>query len=252
MGLFDNLWKTAESGGTDGDDAPRRFKVTNFFIGDRAECPDGDGYVSQRASGGKYMVRVNGQEEGPYWPDEMRLIEGTRRPFTTSTLTRQCSHRQAPLQAGIYTVRLSASSDRVPWKGDAPLPLTKAAVYMTPIWFAKPYMGSNDGSDTLRKEGEQRVLFIDWPDQGVIPMATLERACAWALAALKRGDSLDIGCQGGHGRTGTFAGALAVYLGENPHLVIKRIRKDYCNKAIETKRQEDLIVEFSDHLKGRK
>jgi hypothetical protein len=250
MAFWDRPNRIAD--GPDEDDPPRLISVTTFFIGDRARCPAGDGQVSQRVPGGKYRVRVNGVEEGPYWPDEMRLIEEPRATFTTKPLARQCSHRQAPLQVGIYTVRLSASSDRVPWKGDAPLPLTKAAVYMTPLWLDKPYMGSNDASDTLRKEGEQRILFIDWPDGGVVPMVMLGRACAWALEVLMRNDSLDIGCQGGHGRTGTFAGTLAVYLGENPHHVITRIRKDYCNKAIETKRQEDLIVGFSDYLKGRK
>ena len=43
---------------------------------------------------------------------------------------------------------------------------------------------------------------------------------------------------------------IMVQLGCKPGKAIKTIRKDYCDKAIETKKQEELIKAFAEEVQG--
>ena len=50
-----------------------------------------------------------------------------------------------------------------------------------------------------------------------------------------------MGCFGAHGRTGTLLASILVYEGYTATDAINKVRKDYCDRAIENKKQEDLI-----------
>lgn len=62
-------------------------------------------------------------------------------------------------------------------------------------------------------------------------------------------------CMGGHGRTGTALAAILVADGEDPETAMKRVRKDHCPRAIETREQEHYIralaTERDARVKGR-
>jgi hypothetical protein len=84
-----------------------------------------------------------------------------------------------------------------------------------------------------------RAEHIDWPDFGIPFDDTI--ALDQILVAVERvqnGDDVEIGCIGGHGRTGTIIAAMRVILGEDADTAIKTVRKEYCSHAIETSEQE--------------
>ena len=93
-------------------------------------------------------------------------------------------------------------------------------------------------------------MYIKWPDMSVIPMRDYSQVIVWCMSRImEEGARLEVGCYGGHGRTGTVLAGLLVYNGMDGQEAIKKVRSDYCSRAIETKSQEDLIVKYSTELK---
>lgn len=62
----------------------------------------------------------------------------------------------------------------------------------------------------------------------------------WTLKQLDAGKKVHCGCIGGHGRTGTFLAALVSTLGEKD--AINYVRKNYCQKAVESTAQIDFLA----------
>jgi Protein-tyrosine phosphatase len=84
---------------------------------------------------------------------------------------------------------------------------------------------------------------LDWPDFGVpdepAPVVALLRSLldrAWA------GERVEIGCLGGHGRTGTALACLAVLAGEPAGDAVAWVRANYCSEAVETAEQEAFVA----------
>ena len=73
---------------------------------------------------------------------------------------------------------------------------------------------------------------IPWPDYGV-PRVGLS---FWqALADLLPDGKVGFGCTGGHGRTGTALTAIRMVIWSEPFLeALAKVRKDYCEDAVET------------------
>lgn len=86
---------------------------------------------------------------------------------------------------------------------------------------------------------------IDWPDFGVIAPAQLNELADAVLAAIRQGQLVEIGCLGGHGRTGTL---LAVVLARTEALgateALAAVRERYCPAAVETQEQAYLISQI--------
>jgi hypothetical protein len=87
---------------------------------------------------------------------------------------------------------------------------------------------------------------FDWPDFGVpgepdrardVLVSVLERARA--------GKRVELGCVGGHGRTGTALSCLAVLVGFPPSEAVAWVRANYCSRAVETPEQEAFPLRFS-------
>jgi hypothetical protein len=79
---------------------------------------------------------------------------------------------------------------------------------------------------------------VDWPDFGLPNDAdAFVAALEELLARARRGEVVEIGCLGGHGRTGTALACLAVLAGAvgDP---VDWIRATYCERAVETPEQE--------------
>lgn len=84
---------------------------------------------------------------------------------------------------------------------------------------------------------------LEWPDFGV------PRDPALALAALadvldraRSGQQVEVGCLGGHGRTGTALAGLAVLTGQDPAGAVAWVRASYCPEAVETRGQEEFVA----------
>lgn len=67
-----------------------------------------------------------------------------------------------------------------------------------------------------------------------------KKLVAWSAEQILAGKKLYAGCIGGHGRTGTFLAALVTYMtGEEDSITY--VRKNYCQKAVETSSQVEFL-----------
>ncbi len=84
---------------------------------------------------------------------------------------------------------------------------------------------------------------IDWPDFGV-PANTeaVINALKTVLERARSGQDIEIGCLGGHGRTGTALACLAILAGHPASDAVAWVRSSYCPKAIETPAQEAFVA----------
>lgn len=87
---------------------------------------------------------------------------------------------------------------------------------------------------------------VDWPD------FKLPRDAAAFRTALedvhdraRQGDRVELGCWGGHGRTGTALACLAVLAGTPGSEAVAWVRENYCEKAVETPEQEAFVLAFA-------
>jgi len=95
--------------------------------------------------------------------------------------------------------------------------------------------------------------FLDWQDYGLpnseyAALVTIMDAYKKAKAGLW----VEVGCIGGHGRTGTFLACMLVIDGLTPVEAIAYIKKNYCTKAIENQEQEWFVGLFEAMLYGGK
>lgn len=96
-------------------------------------------------------------------------------------------------------------------------------------------------------------LVWGWPDFGIPykPQAAISIILnAWEYA-YARGWPLEIGCTGGHGRTGTMLAIILVHAeGLMPEEAISAVREEYCPLAIETAAQEEFVFTAEKIMKG--
>jgi hypothetical protein len=86
---------------------------------------------------------------------------------------------------------------------------------------------------------------LDWPDFDVPEdLDALRGALTDLLDRSRRGERVEVGCLGGHGRTGTALACLAVLTGTPANDALAWVRANYCYKAVETDSQEHLVATF--------
>src|SRR3954454_21344185 len=87
---------------------------------------------------------------------------------------------------------------------------------------------------------------LNWPDFGVPHDAVdLVSALQSLLAKARSGQEVEVGCLGGHGRTGTALACLAVLAGHPPEEAVGWVRSNYCAHAVETTEQEAFVARFA-------
>ena len=80
---------------------------------------------------------------------------------------------------------------------------------------------------------------LDWPDFSVPgDPAPVVAALESLLQRARAGERVEIGCDGGHGRTGTALACLAVLCGHAPDDAVGWVRATSCERAVETDEQE--------------
>jgi hypothetical protein len=84
---------------------------------------------------------------------------------------------------------------------------------------------------------------LDWPDFGVpADQAQVVTALRALLDRARAGAHVEVGCLGGHGRTGTALACLAVLSGLAPGEAVAWVRAAYCSGAVETPEQEAFVA----------
>ncbi len=87
---------------------------------------------------------------------------------------------------------------------------------------------------------------LAWPDFGVPAARTpVVAALGSLLDRARAGQRVEVGCWGGHGRTGTALACLAVLAGHPAGDAVGWVRSHYCDRAIETGPQETFVQEMS-------
>ena len=85
--------------------------------------------------------------------------------------------------------------------------------------------------------------YIDWPDFGVPADAdAVVGALTTVLERARSGQHVEVGCVGGHGRTGTALACLAVLTGHPASDAVAWVRSSYCASAVETPQQEAFVA----------
>lgn len=87
---------------------------------------------------------------------------------------------------------------------------------------------------------------LDWPDfEAPSDPASIQSALRVLLEKARKGQIVEIGCQGGHGRTGTALACLVVLLGAPANDAIDWVRNAYCTEAVETPQQASFVTQFN-------
>ena len=166
-------------------------------------------------------------------------------------------------QAGSYgssvvTGVRAAASDWTPW----PAPHVHRSVVRLPDG-TRVTAVSYDASDPYRRDEPPAFglyldprwappwphAYLDWPDLGL--PANPESLVADLHDLLDRsrhGQRVEIGCLGGHGRTGTTLAWLAVLAGEPPAHAVAWVRHNYCPNAVETHEQEAFVARLRSEI----
>lgn len=103
------------------------------------------------------------------------------------------------------------------------------------------------------KHPDWRAENIDWRDFGLPSNYVVAfEAMVEVIERSQRGEKVEIGCIGGHGRTGTALACIAVILGMTPDEAIKHVRTQYCSHTIETDEQEWFVEWVDAQMRGVK
>jgi hypothetical protein len=90
---------------------------------------------------------------------------------------------------------------------------------------------------------------VDWPDFGVpVDRGSLASVLRSLHEQASGGKRVELGCAGGHGRTGTALACLAVLCGHPADDAVTWVRAAYCPHAVETPDQEEFVMEFARSL----
>lgn len=98
------------------------------------------------------------------------------------------------------------------------------------------------------------AMFVDWPDYGLpgVPWTEIKWLINEMYKRAKKGQYIEFGCMGGHGRTGTLLGCMLVQRHKmTTKAAIEWVHKNYCEEAIEGAKQEWYIEYFKCMLEGK-
>jgi hypothetical protein len=153
-----------------------------------------------------------------------------------------CTHWREPfdLLDGV-TVFASAWFDR-PSRHRVDMDWAHIGFYLDGSWASAVLVSSPGFRPPFVPRVRTQIVIYPWPDLG-IPRdpRRFKRALKWVLEQASRGRRVEVGCAGGHGRTGTTLAGLLVLQGMAPREAVRRVRRSYCDEAIESKEQASMI-----------
>lgn len=119
--------------------------------------------------------------------------------------------------------------------------------YLDRSWCAAVLVCSPGFRPPFAQRPKGQIVVYPWPDLGTPrdPRRFL-RALRWLLGQASEGRRVEIGCAGGHGRTGTTLAGLLVLQGLPPRSAIRRVKRAYCEEAIESRAQEAFVRDLAE------
>jgi hypothetical protein len=159
---------------------------------------------------------------------------------------KKCCHDAQPVLIGSYTIYVTAYKNvGESAKGFHP----DVGLYFDSDWdklFKNPNVyGEVKGFGDYPGRYSYPAIVIDWSDWKGIDIDIMAWLVDGAINNLRDSRKLDVGCYGGHGRTGTFLACLAGKL-ENldARAAILAVRKRYCEEAVESYSQVGTVASF--------
>lgn len=205
-------------------EAPEHAWRPNFMTSDEDKEPE----LAKRRK--KKAQQQKQKSSGTYTSGSYQNYQNQRSPGTTTNRVgtlQTCRHYNDSLV--INGVKFYASSCKNARTKDDVVP--DWGLYCDWMW--KPWW---------------RAEHIDWDDYSIprVDEIALEQLIV-AVEKAQLGLKVEIGCIGGHGRTGTALAAIGVILGMGHKESIAHVKTQYCDKAIETGEQE-WWVSWVDHV----
>lgn len=177
---------------------------------------------------------------GYHWTDidswNTRVSGGSGKATQSTSilpLPKKCRHQQQSVTLPNKTIVYASSYHRDRGKDEIPT----LGIYLDGMW-----------------EPDTMAFLIGCPDFGT-PIPAPWQVLHIAKEGLKLAEKeliVEIGCIGGHGRTGLMLGVMALLTMDQPNgkEAVNYIRKEYCEKAIESSRQEWYLDGIAAELKG--
>lgn len=228
----------------------RTYAVSEMQLIDSGNDADDDYLGEYGAVQGALDIEARGAKTKGGWPWAKLPWRGHgKKQGAVYKPAPRCDHWMVPFEVGRGTVYLSGNSTPASASKGALEPT--AGVYLDSGWIRErgPTLLTNTSIRDDCRDDDMAVLYVPWRDMGVVSYRTLSAAVVWSLTHVGAGGRLEIGCVGGHGRTGTMLGAILIYMGRTGKEAINEVRERYCKKAIETKGQEDLLLSLATAFK---
>lgn len=90
------------------------------------------------------------------------------------------------------------------------------------------------------------TIYVPWYDGRGLPQPTLKWLIRAILDEMEKDKLVELGCGGGHGRTGTILACLLIEAeGLDPKDAINAVRERYCDEAVESLSQVTTIYAFA-------
>jgi hypothetical protein len=161
-----------------------------------------------------------------------------------------CTHVRDPFDIGSgVLVYASAARDAKDYDPD----LVKYGIYASSDWIPDIMMSPGFIVPWAERLSIPiNTVKLDWPDYKTptLPIELLQDVLEWAVQEAATGVGVEVGCMGGHGRTGTMLALLAVTNGADPITAHECVKQLYCKHAIESESQAKYIGRYYNVMTG--
>ena len=163
-----------------------------------------------------------------------------------------CNHLHTPMAVGEHTVYATGSKAVPPKTEDCYTPKDLGVYLDVDSWSRIRRLNPVAYAETkmripILEDEERQIIYVRWQDFGTIGLDRLQRLVGIIHRTLKRGQTVEVGCIGAHGRTGSLLAALLIKVeGLSAAEAIAAVRARYCVKAVETREQERMLYHFND------
>jgi len=193
---------------------------------------------------------IEGTPEGLWGVPDLGPVHARPLPgwFSRSkTLLPACRHWREPvdLLEGVV-VFASAWFDGPMRERAVDMDWPDVGFYLDRSWASAVLVCSPGFRPPFAQRPSRRIVVYPWPDLGVPrDPRRFKQALRWLLEQASEGRRVEIGCAGGHGRTGSTLAGLLVLQGLSPQEAIRRVRRTYCVEAIESAEQSAMIRQLA-------